>query len=244
MPRASVAPTSTKCVGGFIAATYAAVIPCHGSPSSGNSQRFAASRHASIAARPTDAVVGVVDRAVVAPRELEVHRDHDIGAEPAVRRAEVASQGDPVLERAVGVAEELDRATRRRPRRCGAPRRSRSGPASSGAMPSMPASPRCRQDVRHLFALIASSAPTALASPYSRSSGCATTATARCQSSGKGSTVTSYPRNASRVGHGRTWVPGCRRREQECARRSGSRSGRTSAPRHAPMPAPAAAPPT
>ena len=83
-------------------------MPCHGSPSSGNSQRLAAFAARVDRREPDGAVVGVVHRAAFAPRETEVRRDHDVGAEPPERRGEVAAEGNAVFDRAVGMPEEFD----------------------------------------------------------------------------------------------------------------------------------------
>ena len=53
------------------------------------------------------AVVGMIDRAAVTPREVEVRGHDDVGTQPPVRGREVARQREAVLDRAVGVAQEL-----------------------------------------------------------------------------------------------------------------------------------------
>ena len=53
-------------------------------------------------------MIGMVHVAAVAPREVEVRRQHDLGPEPAIRGREIPAQRHAVLDRAVGMAEELD----------------------------------------------------------------------------------------------------------------------------------------
>ena len=83
-------------------------MPCHGSPSSGKSQRLAASRHASSVASPTARWSAWLTAAALTPGEVEVHRDHDVRAQAAKGGGEVAAQRHAVLECTVGMAEELD----------------------------------------------------------------------------------------------------------------------------------------
>ena len=52
-------------------------------------------------------VVGVVDRALLAPGQVEAHGDHDLGPQPPERRGQVAAQREAVLHKAVDVVEEL-----------------------------------------------------------------------------------------------------------------------------------------
>src|SRR5262249_47711896 len=54
---------------------------------------------------PDRTVVGVVDRPVVAPGEVEAHRDHHVGPVPPDRRGDVAAQRHAVLDEPVAVAE-------------------------------------------------------------------------------------------------------------------------------------------
>ena len=53
-------------------------------------------------------MIGVVDRPVLAPGEIEAHRDDHLGPQPAERGGQVAPQRHPVLHQPVGVVEELD----------------------------------------------------------------------------------------------------------------------------------------
>ena len=57
---------------------------------------------------PDGPVVGVIDRAFLAPGEVEVHRDDHLGLQPAERGRQVVSQRDPVLDQPVCMIEELD----------------------------------------------------------------------------------------------------------------------------------------
>ncbi len=53
------------------------------------------------------AVVGVVDRPLLAPGQVEAHRDDDLGAQPPEGRGQVAAQRDAVLHQPVLVIQEL-----------------------------------------------------------------------------------------------------------------------------------------
>jgi hypothetical protein len=81
--------------------------PDHGaSPGPGNSQRFPASATASIAAWPTARWSGVL-RLPPGHAARWFPGDHELGAVPADRMRDVAAQRRAVLDRPVGVVEEL-----------------------------------------------------------------------------------------------------------------------------------------
>src|SRR5579859_5004510 len=52
-------------------------------------------------------VIGVVDRRVLRPGQVEVHSDHHVGTEAAERRGKITAQRDAVLDEPVRVIEEL-----------------------------------------------------------------------------------------------------------------------------------------
>src|SRR6266566_8658002 len=58
--------------------------------------------------QPDSPVVSVIDRAVLAPGEVEAHPDDDLRLQPAERGRQIAPQRDPVLHQPVLVVEELD----------------------------------------------------------------------------------------------------------------------------------------
>ena len=85
-------------------------------------------------------MVGLVEHAR-RPAVAEVAGDHDVRPVPADGARDVPSQGEAVLEHAVWVAEELDHVDADDRGGRALLLLSRSGPARSGSMPSMPASP-------------------------------------------------------------------------------------------------------
>ena len=85
-------------------------------------------------------MVGVVDRPIFTPGEVEVHRYHDVGTGAPQGAGDIAAQRQTRLHHAVGVPEEVD------PVHAddgGAPAffLLAQGAGLSGAIPSMPASP-------------------------------------------------------------------------------------------------------
>ena len=87
---------------------------------------------------PDRPVVRVIDRSILAPGQVEAHRDHDVGLKLPQRPGQVAAQRHAVLDQPVRVAEEQHLRIRRRPLRCDA----LLPPAA--ARPSPGPGPRCR----------------------------------------------------------------------------------------------------
>ena len=142
-PRSKVAVVSTACRLSGEPAAQTALTPPHGSrPSTSCSvkiQRLPASRTASSVARPV-AMWSAWLSDGAAPGVAEVVGDHDLRPVLADHGADRPPQRHAVLQDAVGQPEELDRVDPDDPGRLDAAR-PRGRRASSGARPSMPASP-------------------------------------------------------------------------------------------------------
>ena len=157
----------------------------------GTTTGFAGVAHRVDRRPPHGPMVGVIERRPGPPRQVEVDRDHDVGAEPANRARDGPPELDTLHHEPIGQSEELD-AGHAHGRRAAPLLFLASGPHSAGPSESMPASP-----------LVASTYVTSLpwpvqraiapATPYSRSSGWAAIATARSQSSGIGSIARTVP---------------------------------------------------
>ena len=190
MPRSSVSVTSTKCVGCRrpVHEHHLHAVPRLETVGIGEHPTVRGVAHRVDHCEPDVAVIGHVVR-VAAPRVAMVDREHDLRPVPPDREREVAAQRDAVLDEPVGMIEELDAASRRPRPHSRAPRLrapARTPPARSESIPASPC----------VASRYATSLPCAVqraiaaAAPYSRSSGWATIASARSQSSDSGSMVT------------------------------------------------------